>query len=356
MITGSGAIVLLIIAVLGMDFAQNQSRTGFGVVAALQAHECPGGPVTGEIPAKDVVLLRGSYDGRLGRWREVTWDATDHDPVQTREGWVLDEELRQVLGGAGGRLRAGTVVADPTFDAGCAAAARGDNTPAVLGTVVTPTTANAASANAATTTAATANAATTTAATTATTAIAATTAASATAAPTTQPAVTAAAASVVTTIPAVPTAPTTAGKVGVATTAPPKQTAPAKVCAAEPASGLTADDLEALGLINQLRASLGLVPVTPDKEAQAVAVAQSIKMAQAGALSHADLNQFCGPPPAVHEDVAKCASVQQCIEILQADPQHKAFMTDPRTDRVGISVVTDGQGNVWMTLDFLGRD
>ena len=78
---------MVAVIVFSLIFVSPASRTAFSVVGGLQAHECPGGPVVVVIPPSDVVVVTGSrYEGRFGKWREITWDDSRSGHEATRAG------------------------------------------------------------------------------------------------------------------------------------------------------------------------------------------------------------------------------------------------------------------------------
>ena len=111
-----------------------------------------------------------------------------------------------------------------------------------------------------------------------------------------------------------------------------------------------------VGMINDLRAGLGLAPYAVDPELTANAQRWAASMAQAGAMSHqADL--AVGLTSAwvrLGENVGNGPDVASIHAALVASPGHHANLVDPSFGSVGVGVVEAG-GTLWVAEEFLQR-
>ena len=140
-------------------------------------------------------------------------------------------------------------------------------------------------------------------------------------------------------------------------------TDPAPATAAQPAEAVGAGDVPdaaatLLTLVNQERARAGLGALESRPAIVAIAARQSQAMAERGDIWHNDA-YF---KPAIHaalaaralgENVAVNGSVEVAHLRLMASPGHRANILNGRFDAVGIAVVRDGRGAVFITEDFV---
>ena len=139
--------------------------------------------------------------------------------------------------------------------------------------------------------------------------------------------------------------------------------APAPVPAAEQpqtTSNAAPVDLAAalLVLVNQDRAQAGLVALESRGAIVAVAAAHSQAMAARGDIWHNDAyfkaaTRAALGARALGENVALNGSIEDAHRRLMASPGHRANILDGRFDAVGISVVADGRGALFITENFV---
>jgi uncharacterized protein YkwD len=129
--------------------------------------------------------------------------------------------------------------------------------------------------------------------------------------------------------------------------------------AVRPAQADAASDAQTmLALTNQTRAQAGLPPLVWDQAAAGIASWWSGKMANSGTLSHNPYlaDQISSQDTAnwsrLGENVGYGWSLQQLQDAFVASPGHYANIVGDY-NQVGIGVVTDGSGRIWVTLDFV---
>jgi hypothetical protein len=106
--------------------------------------------------------------------------------------------------------------------------------------------------------------------------------------------------------------------------------------------------------INQVRAGVGVAPVTLDPVASLVANAWALVMATAGEISHnpnlsSQLNGFSR----VSENVGRGPSLQWIHDGLTNSPAHYKNMVNPRYTAVGLGILVLGT-QTWVVEDFVG--
>jgi len=127
----------------------------------------------------------------------------------------------------------------------------------------------------------------------------------------------------------------------------------------------TSDDPEEafVEMIALARRSERLAPLVRDSALDQAARAHALRMRSTRRVAH-DLGD--GPPhqrleergifaPAIGENVAHAASLVSAHRALWASPSHRGNLLDPRFERVGIAVVPDSDGTIWVTQIFAGR-
>lgn len=116
-------------------------------------------------------------------------------------------------------------------------------------------------------------------------------------------------------------------------------------------------------MIARARRSERLPPLLRDASLDEVARAHAVRMRKARRVAH-DVGD--GPPherlreadvfaAAIGENVAHAASVASAHRALWASPSHRGNLLDPRFERVGVAVIPDADGSVWVTQIFAGR-
>jgi uncharacterized protein YkwD len=118
--------------------------------------------------------------------------------------------------------------------------------------------------------------------------------------------------------------------------------------------GLSAAEAEALQLLNGLRESVGLAPLTVDATLTAGARQQAAAIAGAGRLFHQDLGPFLGSFSTVGENVGYASSVGRVHAALVGSAPHYANMTNGSFSHVGIGIVQTADGRVWIAQVFGG--
>jgi len=125
---------------------------------------------------------------------------------------------------------------------------------------------------------------------------------------------------------------------------------PLTVARAEPQS----EEAQFIVLINQLRVSKGLVPLTPDGQLTDVARAWSAQMAAAATLSHNPnfAQQMGSGWKKLGENVGVGASVDWLNQAFINSPHHYENLVDPDFRLIGVGVVDTSDGQIWVTEDF----
>lgn len=127
--------------------------------------------------------------------------------------------------------------------------------------------------------------------------------------------------------------------------------------AAAPASAATAApsaDTSFASLLNGLRTTLGLSPLTLDGDLSNIARTWSAQMADSGRMSHNPALQSQAKGwSRIGENVAYGAVANLIFAALAASPVHLRNMSDPEFSRIGIGSAIDGQGRLWTTHVFV---
>ena len=123
------------------------------------------------------------------------------------------------------------------------------------------------------------------------------------------------------------------------------------------------DDAEAmLKMLNAARAAEGAKALVRDSALDKIAKSHSDEMAKAKMIGH---NVGTGDPAQrikaagakariAGENVASAATPQNAHRALWASPSHRSNMLSGEFTRVGVAVVKDGEGRVWVTELFAG--
>jgi uncharacterized protein YkwD len=135
---------------------------------------------------------------------------------------------------------------------------------------------------------------------------------------------------------------------------------PAKGCDSSCPSPVVVADAAShmLDLANQERAAAGVPALTMRADVTSVAVAHSQAMAGDGNLRHNDDYFTSASHNALNakllgENVAQNPDVDDAHHRLMNSEGHRANLLDPHFSVVGIAVVRDGDGEYWITQDFL---
>ena len=120
-----------------------------------------------------------------------------------------------------------------------------------------------------------------------------------------------------------------------------------------PAGAATADEVRILTLTNQVRASVGAVPLVLDEGLSVTARGWAATVAAAGDISHNPaLPRTTSGPTAIAENVVVGDSIQLAHDALVNSPGHYANMVNPTVTQVGIGV-TWSAGKVYVVQNFL---
>ncbi len=131
--------------------------------------------------------------------------------------------------------------------------------------------------------------------------------------------------------------------------------APVPAVAAEPpVSYDVAAESQFLALVNQARAAVGVAPVQLDGSLRSAARSWATRLQAAGGLSHQPLEPFLGLFDAVGENVAFAYSIDTAHQALLASPGHYANIVDPAYRSIGIGIVVDPDGRLWVCELFGG--
>ena len=108
-------------------------------------------------------------------------------------------------------------------------------------------------------------------------------------------------------------------------------------------------------LVNNLRASNGLAPLTRSAELDAKARDHAALMAKQGRLFHSNLSAGVSPGWAgLGENVAYAGSIELAQQALEASAAHRANLLNPAFTEVGIGVKT-ANGLTFVAQVFVGR-
>ena len=140
-------------------------------------------------------------------------------------------------------------------------------------------------------------------------------------------------------------------------TPPPMPPTSAAPDAPAPAGEDAAAEAQLLGLLNSDRAANGLAPVSPVDTITAEAVQHSTDMSAQQTLFHDDAyfskeNHTKLGAKKLGQNVALNRTVTDAEARLMADPGHHDIIVDPAWIVVGIGVVRDDTGHIWVTQDF----
>lgn len=119
-------------------------------------------------------------------------------------------------------------------------------------------------------------------------------------------------------------------------------------------SAAPAADTVALALLNELRAEHRIPALISDPALVRNAQVWANTMMASGHISH-DPFLASDPRPEwqkLGENVGRSASVMDAEQAFEASPGHRANLMDPEFDSVGIAVVRDSAGVVWVVQRF----
>lgn len=115
---------------------------------------------------------------------------------------------------------------------------------------------------------------------------------------------------------------------------------------------LQAED-QFLAMTNQVRASVGVGPLTRLPQLDDYARAHALWMAQTGLLQHSNIGALLGPFGGVAENVSVGWTVESMEGGLAASPPHFANMTNPGLPYTGVGVVW-ADGVLWTVHVYAG--
>jgi cysteine-rich secretory family protein len=127
------------------------------------------------------------------------------------------------------------------------------------------------------------------------------------------------------------------------------------VLSASAASATDSGSAEAqfVSRLNGVRAGRGLPALAVDGHLTSVARSWSAKMASDGAISHnPSLGSQVSGWRTLGENVGTGSSVDSIEQAFENSPHHYENMVDANYTLVGIGVVVDGNGTIWVTEDF----
>ena len=121
-----------------------------------------------------------------------------------------------------------------------------------------------------------------------------------------------------------------------------------------PALGTAGEEGDLLSLVNGLRSSRGLRPVSVHPELQALADDWARRMAAAHNIFHSPLNARVDVGwVRLGENVAVDLSVVAAERTLEASPEHLANLVSPFYDYIGIGVAHGADGGTYVVQEFM---
>ncbi|GEM_PF-2923882 len=115
-----------------------------------------------------------------------------------------------------------------------------------------------------------------------------------------------------------------------------------------------AAETQFLSLVNGLRSSRGVPPLSMDGSLRSYARSWSVRMATTGTFAHSNISSLLDPWSAVAENIATGAGVASLFDALVASPSHLENMLNPAYGATGVGVAVDADGVVWITQVFAG--
>ena len=111
-----------------------------------------------------------------------------------------------------------------------------------------------------------------------------------------------------------------------------------------------------MALVNGVRAGLGLAPLARNADLERRATDWAASMAASGTMSHStNIHQLVGAPWSIAaENVGYGADIASIHAGLVASPGHYANIVEPAVTQVGIGMIVDAAGVVWVTQLFAG--
>jgi uncharacterized protein YkwD len=124
-----------------------------------------------------------------------------------------------------------------------------------------------------------------------------------------------------------------------------------------PGSGATGDMVSA---VNADRGANGLAPLGWDDQLYALAQNHAHEIASSGSLWHSDLSGWINAPwmsgwRSLGENLAVAppgTSASQIEDLWMGSGPHRANILNGGFNRIGVGVVVDGSGKVWMVAEF----
>jgi len=122
----------------------------------------------------------------------------------------------------------------------------------------------------------------------------------------------------------------------------------------DPAGANPSDEAAFVAELNQVRAGLGLAPLTVNSQLTDLARSHATVMADAGEIFHADPISagYSGPWTRMGENVGVGASVPVLVDAFVASPGHYANIIDPGFTEIGVGVVWR-EGAMYTTHRFI---
>lgn len=111
-----------------------------------------------------------------------------------------------------------------------------------------------------------------------------------------------------------------------------------------------------VGLVNGVRASLGLAALARNGDLDGRARAWAMQMAASGQLSHSsNIGQLVGAPwSRAAENVGRGGDVGAIHAALISSAGHYNNIVDPGVTQIGVGVAVAADGGIWVTQLFAG--
>jgi hypothetical protein len=123
---------------------------------------------------------------------------------------------------------------------------------------------------------------------------------------------------------------------------------------AAPAAATSSQELQLLGLVNEVRASVGVPPLELDEGISVVSRAWALQMAAVGDISHnPNLKTLIRGWSRIGENVGMGHPLTAVHQALANSPGHYANIVEPAYTRIGIGVVDVGAGHVYVVQNFV---
>lgn len=117
----------------------------------------------------------------------------------------------------------------------------------------------------------------------------------------------------------------------------------------------SAGEAQFIALINEVRTSRGLRPLTPDPELRRVAMGWAEKMAAADQISHNPklAEEVSADWQKLGENVGVGMTVQELHDAFVKSPSHLRNILDPDFTRIGVAIVVGRGGALFTTHQFM---